>query len=51
MNRKKLIEALRDIGKTHLSNKNLEDCYTVDLVIALREEKEKRKLRITATKP
>ena len=38
MSRKVLIEALRAYGKDSLSGRELETCYTADLMIALREE-------------
>ena len=37
MSRKKLMEALRGFGKSSISGKELENCYTADLMIALRE--------------
>ena len=38
MSRKKLIEALRTCGKINISGIKLEDCYTADLMVALREK-------------
>ncbi len=38
MSRKKLIEALRGWGKSSISGKELESCYTADLMFFLREE-------------
>ena len=35
MSRKKLMEALRGCGKSSISGRELENCYTADLMIAL----------------
>ena len=43
MSRKKLIEALMASGKNSISGKGFEDCYTADLMVALREETDGKK--------
>jgi len=45
MSRKKLIKALKINGIDSISGIELKNCYTADLIVALREEKHERKQR------
>ena len=45
MSRKKLIDALRSCGKTSPSGRELETCYTDDLMIALKQKADGKRLR------
>lgn len=41
MNMKRLIKALRAHGESSLSGRELETCYTADLMIALKQKTER----------
>ena len=45
MSRKKLIEALRTCGKSSISGRELENCYTADLMAVLREKSGGKRLK------
>ena len=45
MNRKMLIKALRAHGVNNLSGRELETCYTADLMIALKQKTDGKRMR------
>jgi hypothetical protein len=45
MSRKRLIKTLRAYGENTLSGRKLETCYTADLMIALQQKTDGKRLR------